>query len=410
MLQFLKKKKNFVRPDLNYKSVAVLLKVEELGFDKKSKNNNDSSFKLTNEFFDNFENPVESITSIGKIAYKTIDPIVLLEYCLPFLQVPLLFDWIQICVTVIPILLFLYTSYLIIYSSSISYQYSKILKKQKYDLTTDQLNMKKDDVFYELTILNLKKSIRFIKILLFLQIINPINWTKYLPLYGGFLISTPSISLILCFLLICVLIGFKLILDQVIRLKINAPDLAIILLFMVFFLCLMLYSNHFIPFYFGIEGTALSTCIALVLLFDTKISFSNLKVLFKSKLFLKLNLSENKTKFKYNLLLNNWKLQKKINQEAVAAGMLYFLLNIFVTIILAYLFFFLILNFNTLSFFSLFTLFLSISNADFEIGLVIILFLIVFCFKLGIAPFHFWLPGVFSGANYGIFFFFSHSC
>lgn len=56
---------------------------------------------------------------------------------------------------------------------------------------------------------------------------------------------------------------------------------------------------------------------------------------------------------------------------------------------------------------SLLSFFFSASsiNIDFEIGFIIILFLIVLCFKLGIPPFHFWLPGVYSGANYAALFF-----
>lgn len=353
----------------------------------------------------NVENKAEQLETVfvGEISYKTLDPFYLLDLCTPFLDVPLLFDWLHVCVTVVPIVLFLYTTFLILFSSSISYKFAALLKNQKYDLTTTELNFIKEDVFFELTVLNLKRAIRFLKVLLVLEIVNPVNWTRNLALFGGFLVSTPTISFVLCLLLFFAWIGFKLILDLVVRLKIIAADLAIILLFMLFFLCLMLYSNHFIPFYFGIEGTALSTCVALVLLFDSKSFFDQFKLVWSKALPFQSSLKN--FSFKYSTLLQNWKLQKKLNQEAVAAGMLYFLLNIFVTIILAFVFFFLILNFNTLSFFSLWTIFLSISNANFEIGLLIIFFLIVFSFKLGITPFHFWLPGVFSGANYGILFF-----
>lgn len=342
-------------------------------------------------------------TMIGKISYETLDPTTLLMLCKPFLQGPVLFDWIYICVTVVPLFLFSYMVFAIIYSSYISSRAANRLKDQKYDLTLTELSYTKEDIFFEITVLNIKRALRILKFLLILEIINPINWTKNIELFGGFLISTPIISFFVCLVLIFAFLGFKLILDIVVRLKIIAVDLAVILLFMVFFLLLMLYSNHFIPFYFGIEGTALSTCVALVLLFDSKNSFDQVKILWSEKLGFKSKLKT--VSFKYSTLLENWKLQKKLNQEAVAAGMMYFLLNIFVTIVLAFIFFFLILNFNTLSFFSLFNIFLSISNADFEIGMLIIFFLIIFSFKLGITPFHFWLPGVFSGANYGILFF-----
>ncbi len=348
---------------------------------------------------------VLGLDQIGNISYKTLDPLILLEKCKPFLTVAQTFEWIHCCVAVIPISLFFFTMFLVIYSSTVSNSYAvKIIKKLKQEISPEEIVLLKDDVYLQLTIYNLQKSIRFIKVLLFLELVNPLNWTRYMPIFGGFFLSTPTNSFIICFVLFIVWIGFKLILDLVLRLKITAPDLPIILLFMVFFLLIIIYSNHFIPLYFGIEGTALSTCVGLVLVFDSKISLLQIRYSF-TQIVSQPSVITEKLAVKYSQLIANWKLQKTLNQEAVAAGMLYFLLNLFVTISLGYLFFFLLLNFNTLSFFSLLSLFLSVSDATFEIGLIIIFFLMIFCFKLGITPFHFWLPGVFSGANYGILFF-----
>lgn len=338
----------------------------------------------------------------NKVTLKTVDIFFLIDHCSPFLDTPPIFEWVHLCVTVIPCLLFCFIISLAITSSSLAFKYATfILKRKKMEVSVNEFENLKEEVYYQLTILNLQKSITLIKTLFFLEIINPLNWDRYMFLFSGFFISTPIISFFITVLLAITWLGLKIVLQLVFRLRIMAPDMPIILLFMIFFLMIMLYSNNYTTLYLGIEGTALATCVGLVLIFTNK---KNLNYI-KTSISFNFNHIQNFFVVKYSQLVDFWKEQKQLTQEAVAAGMLYFLLNIFVTIVLGYLFFFFLLNFNTLSYFTISFLFLTLTHANFEIGVVLVLFLTVFCFKLGITPFHFWLPGVFSGANYGIFFF-----
>lgn len=261
--------------------------------------------------------------------FTTDDVEILLFVYSKALTLPALFDWFFLCVTVIPISLIIYIIVKLIKSSFLSKKYAlEILSKNKENLTNDELNISKDEFNYNLTILNLRKTSKFLFILLCLQIINPMNWTQHLLLYGGFFISTPNISFMVCLVLFISWIGIKLIIDLTLRLKISSPDLSIVLLFLIFFLLLMIYSNHLLPLYFGIEGTALATCLSLVVFYKT------------NSLPPVINYNNKLSTYKYSQLLINWKITTKNNQEAIAAGMLYFLLNFFITIILGFLFFF----------------------------------------------------------------------
>ncbi len=356
---------------------------------------------LINEFAPLSQSPINPMT--GRQMYvnmQTAKTESLMELFLPFLQAVPTFDVIHCCVTAVPIFLFIYLIGTIIYIAYSIHQFFNCLK----NMPTLSFNLKqelKQKMRYSLTIITLRNLSRFLFFLLFIEIINPLNWTRFLLVFGGFFISTPSISVIVCLLLFFSWLIVRITLDLVIKLRIIVLDLAVILLFIIFFLLIIVYSNNFISFYLGIEGTALSTVVGLVLLFFfTDVTYTNIAHSTKNVFFDSQEIVINK----YKQLNNYWQVQKNLNQDAIAAGLLYFLLNLFVTIALGYLFFFLLFHYNTLNFLTLFY-FINLTTNITEILILSLLLLIVFCFKLGIAPFHFWLPGVFFGANYALLFF-----
>ena len=93
------------------------------------------------------------------------------------------------------------------------------------------------------------------------------------------------------------------------------------------------------------------------------------------------------------------------NSKKLLAGLWYFLLNITATFSLSLFIIYSIFFYNTLSFHTL-TILL---NTDlYNSTYILIVFLIIaFCYKLGVAPFHMWMPALFSGLSYGFLFFFS---
>ena len=324
------------------------------------------------------------------------------------------FDWLHVCVSVIPTLSLIFGMYLLIYSSI------KLAEFKNQKLTEQQLGAKK----LELTISNLTKMLYYIGILFILEIVNKVNWDRQLYLFGEFFVSNAANSAQVCIILFFSFFGILLLKNYVQREKVEAIDLPAVLFFLLFFLLIIIYSNNFIILLIAIEGVTLCTCVALALTLEVSI---NWKTFFYSIPQPVSNiLKEEKQKQDTIVSKDNSTevLRKKpapkqanvnfflktvnpVSQSAISASLFYFLLNVVITISFGLILFLIVSSYNTLGISELFSLLLDSNNEKMTIELkfILILFIVLFCFKLGIVPFHFWLPSVFSGANYVVLYF-----
>jgi NADH:ubiquinone oxidoreductase subunit 2 (subunit N) len=325
------------------------------------------------------------------------------------------FDWLHVCVSVIPTLCLIFGMYLLIFSAI------KLAEFKSQKLTNEQLAAKK----LELTISNLTKMLYFIVVLFIFEIINKVNWDRQLYLFGEFFVSNAAVSTQVCILLFFSFFGVLLLKIYVQREKVEAIDLPAVLFFLLFFLLIITYSNNFIILLIAIEGVTLCTCVALALTLEVSINWKTFffslqqpltKILNSNKKALNHTLPEQEKKSDV-LLPVETKKQANVNfflktvnpvsQSAISASLFYFLLNVVITISFGLVLFLLISSYNTLGFLELFSLLLD-SNSEkmtLELKVILVLLIVLFCFKLGIVPFHFWLPSVFSGANYVILYF-----
>ena len=266
------------------------------------------------------------------------------------------------------IVVFFFCIYIVI---SLAYR-TDLIKK-----STFCIKQQKESLFF-LNITAITKIRRTCSISLFLEIINVVNWDRHLILFGQQFVSTPSVSILVCCILVLCRVGASFLLNNLILSRKNILPFTMVLPFLFFFLVLLPYCYTFIALFLVIEAISLCICV-LLQLSDHE-----------------LTLKPSTSYSKVNVFLSKFSQNK---QSVVAASLLYFLLNIVVTLSLGLLMFFLILFFNTLGFPAI-SFLLSKMIYNQQIQVLILLCVISFAFKLGVVPFHFWLPGVFSGANY----------
>jgi NADH-quinone oxidoreductase subunit N len=281
---------------------------------------------------------------------------------------------IHICVTVIPILLLIGCIFVFLYRPTVNL----FTQSLPTGVTKNML-----EVNYSLRCI--KRVIFLLSGCIILEGVNPVNWNRSFLIAEGLLVSNASTAFLTMVLLLSGLVFFYSLLKFVEQVKIPVYDLIAFALFLLFFCSLLIYCNNFLVFFIAIEGIAYSICINLAFCFEKSIISTSSTVVHPQNFYNNL----------YVFLIKS----KNLFKNTITGSVIYFLLNIYISILFAILLSFSIFLYKTLDFMSI----AGISNqltGNTQTMLLVLGIVICFCFKFGLAPFHFWLPSVYTMASY----------
>jgi len=214
---------------------------------------------------------------------------------------------------------------------------------------------------------------------LILLIVNPYTWffTKFL--YNDYLMMSPSIALIKLFILFTSILILRSSFFYSVFEKYQTGDFFIFFGFLVFFLLIFVQVIDF--FFLFLIFEVISILLYLLILHSRQVKFA-----FPAHL-------------KYSFILNNFSSQSQNSRLSVLSSILYFLVNIFVSIFYLFSLIFLFVFFRTANFYVI--LFYLVNQQQFSVFLFFIFFFLLFMFfyKFALVPFHWWISAVFESSS-----------
>jgi len=235
--------------------------------------------------------------------------------------------------------------------------------------------------FFFSPFLVLRKMVRILSLSLFLLVFNPFNWFFIRLLYHDFLITTPTIVIIkglILFFSILILRShfFYLFLE-----KYQTSDFFVFFGFLVFFLLIFVQVVDF--FFLFLIFEIISILLFLLILHSRRIF-----VFFSEKKF-----------SKYEFLLNLFFFKPNNTKLSILASIIYFLLNLFVSIFFLFGLSFLFFYFRTANFYLILFILMQQQQYTGFLFLIFFFFSFMFFYKFATVPFHWWISAVFESSS-----------